>query len=711
MERFSKLSIVIILFALLAGFFAESLALRDGEHLPYRQELATDVKFWKKVFTEVSSNQYIIHDSQHLSVIYTIVSFDSTVNERIRQRHLKRLKEKYEELLNQFHYSQKDTTNLQLWEQRVFDQFKLIQEEDKFQKAIRRIRAQQGIREAFETGLRRSFAYLPMMREIFQRYDLPEELVFMPHIESSFNIHAGSRAGAKGMWQFMWSTARYYMRINNLVDQRFDPIYSTEAAARLLKRNYQDLHDWALAITAYNHGLAGMKRAKAKFGGDYLKIREGYLKRSFGFASKNFYPEFLAAVEIMDSLDYYFPNIEQHPPFSFTEIELPKTVNIRQFAKALNLNIAELRELNPSYKNVVWSGQMSMKKGYWLRLPVPANTQRALAYLGAGTPPVAKAETEIAANMKQADALVPVSFTKPFVSPGEGSTVNAPDMLDENARSMTSMEIIEPRLVMLSKPGIQTGDETRYDLDMIDLAVQPAGPPQPQTAAVAAQDGAPGLDEMPALALGKPRVDDLSSLPVITADVFAVAYQQNNVPAIAQRAVEPEESATSTLPEVEPEEGYEPTPTAQHSITIAEIRDILAQRLGVEGNTIVVFPNETIGHVAEWLEVSAGYLRSLNGLRYGSKLYSGQILKLDFPHVSQEQFLMRRVGYHVNLIEEMLEGKSEVRLVEHTVNPGENLWSISRKRYNFPANLLLYFNDVNKLEQLYPGDTIKLPMI
>ena len=353
-------------------------------------ELRSDIKFWKKVFCETSSDQYIIHDSQYLSIIYTVFTFESSVSERKRSRYLKQIKDKYEKLLLKLHYSEGDTSNLLGWEKHVFEQFQSIDEKDKFRIATRRIRAQQGIKEKFVNGLERSFSYLPFMEDIFKRYNLPRELIYMPHIESSFNINATSKAGAKGMWQFMWSTGRYYLKMNRIVDERFDPIYSSEAAAKLLKRNYSDLQDWALAVTAYNHGLAGMKRAKKRFNGNYLEIREGYLKRSFGFASKNFYPEFLAVVEIMDSLQYYFPLIKQHPDYSFKEITVENPVNIPRLARHLGVNINELKRLNPAYKNKVWRGQRDITRGYNIRLPNGIDLEKAQAFIGFDNKPADK---------------------------------------------------------------------------------------------------------------------------------------------------------------------------------------------------------------------------------------------------------------------------------------------------------------------------------
>lgn len=685
MERF-KLPGIIVTLLLVFGISG-----LQANQMPYRKELNSDVRFWKLVFSEISSNQYIIHDSDHLSIIYTIITFDSTVSHRARQRYLRSVKDKYEKLLLKLERS--DTTNLENWEQKVFEKFKKIDDEDKYRRAVRRIRAQQGIREKFVKGVKQSSAYLPIMEEIFKRHGLPRELVYMPHIESSFNIHAISRAGARGMWQFMWGTARYFMRMDRIVDQRFDPIYSTEAAAKLLKKNYEGLQNWALAITAYNHGLAGMKRAKRRFGNDYLKIRENYLRRSFGFASKNFYPEFLAIVDIMDSLQYYLPEIKQSPPFTFSEVKLGNSINLTRLSKELNLSKSELKTLNPSFKNSAWYG-ITTKREYTLRLPAHVDMEKALAFLGR-TPSVPKKEVQEPDEppIKVFASLHDVSFQKPEVEPGNENPVIAFEPVLDEQRNENLIDGIPA--FAYQKPGVEVNPQINASLFSKKDFLRNRNNEQ--------------QDNLLAMAFEKPEVDPAGTI------VNNIQFDWNSQPIVEAK----EEEIETSSPEPPADDGLiasrENTNAhidkASNSISLDEIRDILVNRLAVKSNHIVIFPNETIGHIADWLQVSASYLRTLNGLKYGHKIYSGQRLRLDFSYVSPEQFCARRLNYHMGLVISELNGRSELKLVNHTVSPGETLWNISRSRSKIPVNLLHYFNDLNKLEQLYPGDIIKLPII
>ena len=167
------------------------------------------------------------------------------------------------------------------------------------------MRCQVGQQDRFQAGLIRSGAYMDRMRAIFSAHGLPADLAFLPHVESSFNTNAYSKFGAAGMWQFTRSTGKRFMTVDYVLDERRDPIAAAHAAARLLKENHERLGSWPLAITAYNHGAAGMQRAKAAHG-DYPGIFTSYKGRTFKFASRNFYSEFLAARRVASDYRRYF---------------------------------------------------------------------------------------------------------------------------------------------------------------------------------------------------------------------------------------------------------------------------------------------------------------------------------------------------------------------------------------------------------------------
>src|SRR5882757_6867690 len=226
-------------------------------------------------------------------------------------------------------------------------------------------------RRAGRAGLERSSQWEVHIEQAFANLGLPAELAVLPHVESSFNPAAYSKVGAAGLWQFMRSTGRRYMRIDNAVDDRMDPFRATEAAAQLLAYNYRLLGTWPLALTAYNHGAEGMRRAKESLGtDDIVKILRGYHGKTFGFASRNFYVSFLAALEIDRNPEKYFPGVERGTELRFQEIIVPGFVQMSSLSRALKIDQQRLRELNPALLRSVWDGQRHVPKAYHLRLPI-----------------------------------------------------------------------------------------------------------------------------------------------------------------------------------------------------------------------------------------------------------------------------------------------------------------------------------------------------
>ena len=183
-------------------------------------------------------------------------------------------------------------------------------------------------------------------------------------------MHAYSKVGASGVWQFMPSTARRFMRIDDAVDERLDPIVSTRAAARFLRENYDRLGTWPLAITAYNHGPAGIARAVRETGTtDIGTIVEKYRGPSFKFASRNFYAEFLAALDVERNYRKYFGTLPLFPPLKHDEVPLPHYVPIASVVRCAGGDEDAFRELNPGLLPAVYTGRQRVPRDYTVRLP------------------------------------------------------------------------------------------------------------------------------------------------------------------------------------------------------------------------------------------------------------------------------------------------------------------------------------------------------
>ena len=227
--------------------------------------------------------------------------------------------------------------------------------------------------EAYTTRLRNKVSfilaaanfYMPLFEEALDAYDLPLELKYLPIIESALNPTALSRQRASGLWQFMLRTGKIYgLENNSLVDERRDPIKSTWAAARYLKDLYNIYKDWNLVLAAYNCGPGNVNKAIRRAGGatDYWEIYPFLPKETRGYV-----PGFIAANYVMH---YYCehgicPMDTQLPPTSDT-IHIHKDLNLNQVAGVCNIDIEQLRSLNPQYKKDIVPGN---SKTYILRLP------------------------------------------------------------------------------------------------------------------------------------------------------------------------------------------------------------------------------------------------------------------------------------------------------------------------------------------------------
>jgi len=261
---------------------------------PLLPGLEGPVEFWKQIFTRYSSNEVVFHDPVEPTRIYSVVAIPE--NDQAR-------------------------ASIERERARIIADFDLREEDN-------RVRAQRGVKERFLAGLKAAGKYLQQMQKIFRDEGVPVELTYLPLVESSFNLRARSSAGAVGIWQFMPGTARKFMRVNKSVDERKDPVVSTRAAARLLKENYKIFGNWPLAVTAYNHGTEGIQRGVGAVESDNLvDIIRVYRSPTFGFASKSFYAEFLAALEVAKNSDAYFPAVlVQADPVESAPAEKPAPI-------------------------------------------------------------------------------------------------------------------------------------------------------------------------------------------------------------------------------------------------------------------------------------------------------------------------------------------------------------------------------------------------
>jgi len=266
------------------------------------------VDFWKKIYTQYGADDVVIHDRVYVNLIYGVATSE-TQSDKISdiQTALREIQAKLDMPADLSESSAQIVEAITA--QGLTTTTGLIDD------LLASIHTQLGIKERFRDGVIRSGRYVNKFREIMNSQGVPEELALLPLVESSFQ-NARSKAGAVGVWQFTTGTGRSYLRISSKVDERLDPVRSSEAAARLMRDNYSSLGAWPLAITAYNHGRGGMLQAQKLYGSELPAIIDGYRGPVFGYASMNFYSEFMAAVEVYGNYSEYFGELVLETPSS-----------------------------------------------------------------------------------------------------------------------------------------------------------------------------------------------------------------------------------------------------------------------------------------------------------------------------------------------------------------------------------------------------------
>jgi len=348
--------------------------------------LKPQVDFWIGIFATYGKRQVVIHDSERLDRIYSVVDFSDLDQEGLSEVEIELAmkdeeeaeKERVRSLLRRLDTLDPRVDALTEEEQRIVALFADDRTAGKFGAAASedRLRGQRGVRERFARGIQTAHAYFPTMERIFSEEGVPVEITRLPLVESCFNMHAYSKVGAVGVWQFMPATARNYMRVNGTVDERLDPIAATHAAARFMRDNYQRLGTWPLAIKAYNHGPAGIARAVREVGTtDPATIIENYKGPAYKFASRNFYPEFLAALQVERNYRRYFGDLVLDPPLQIDTVAVPTSTTITTAARCAGTDTWQLTSLNPSLLPIVHTGRAPIPSGYELRVPRGSGAQ------------------------------------------------------------------------------------------------------------------------------------------------------------------------------------------------------------------------------------------------------------------------------------------------------------------------------------------------
>ncbi|HXQ31520.1 MAG TPA: LysM peptidoglycan-binding domain-containing protein [Steroidobacteraceae bacterium] len=677
---------------------------------PRPPQLEPDVQFWQRIYTKVTTQAGLLHDDRYLDVVYEELTFAPGLSPRERSDLVDAARTKYERMLRKLASSPQE--HLTDDEQRVLKLFPPNVGSAALREAADHVRFQLGQADRFKEGLTRAGAWERHVEETLQKQGLPPELSALPHVESSFNPRAYSKVGAAGMWQFMRSTGRRWLRVDNVVDERLDPYKSTVAAAQFLGINYSILGTWPLALTAYNHGVGGMRRAKELMGtDDIVTILRSYQSRSFGFASRNFYVSFLAALEIDRDVDRFFGQLERLPPDTSRTLRLPHYIPVTALERALGTDRETLRGLNLALMDPVWNGQRFVPRGFELRIPAAGvkEPDRLLAAVAAGER-FADQKRDAAHRVRRGETLERIA-TAYAVRPAELLALNG----------LTDPKSIKPGMT-LKLPPLQPISAAAA----VSAAAAPvqaaAGASSPEVYVVRSGDVLSdiarrfGLSE--AALMSQNAISDRDFLfegqtlnvaktpsPVIAA-VPAEPASHDEAP--AEEARVEIESARSKPQPVSREQAAEYGPGLVPGIESAASAD--PSDYSVAGDTAIVQGAETLGHFADWLSVSASRLRALNHMPAGSVLALGRRIRLDLSRVDAATFEERRMRFHRQLQDDFFQRYKIIGHERHRLKSGESLWTLTQKT-NVPVWLLRQYNPETDFTTVRVGTMVVLPKV
>jgi membrane-bound lytic murein transglycosylase D len=357
------------LYLLITFFISPIFSFAADFDAPY---LKDNIEFWKNIYSSFDSNQVIFFDMQDPKIIYYVMDLPKIPNEISAPKFSKEVslqRDKIKKILDAIQFEEEFIEEKNELYEKIKDILGKI-ELNPESKMSDRLRTQSGLKSQFELGLKLSGRYMEEMKLLLKSMNMPEDLIALVFVESLFYLHAVSHASAAGPWGIMKETALASgIHVNNLVDERRDPLIATKAAANYLKKSYENLKSWPLAITSYNYGYSGTLRASLKLEtNDLEKVLKEHYSPIFGFASKNYYAEFLAAKEVLDNEDKYFPGVKKEAAWKYEIIELVHPLKITDLFATQKFTKTEISQLNPSLSNRVLEGKEILPPKYALRI-------------------------------------------------------------------------------------------------------------------------------------------------------------------------------------------------------------------------------------------------------------------------------------------------------------------------------------------------------
>lgn len=745
---------------MLLGLAVLPLWAQSPDLFPQPPQLKPAVDFWIRVYTEVNTQSGFLHDARNLSVIYERLDLNRNEIERVRTN----IRDDLAVLASgkRDGLTVRQQNILDLWPNNVSNQI--------LRTASDNVRWQLGQSDRFLGGLQRSGAYKSHINEVIGQKNLPIELGVLPHVESSFNPSAYSSAAAAGMWQFTPVTGKRFMRIDYIVDERMDPYTSTSAAMSLLEYNYSVLGTWPLALTAYNHGAGGISRAVRETGTtDIEEIIANYRGRRFGFASRNFYPQFLAVVHVENNAERYFGDVSFDSAPKFQEIRTDAFIDAEVFASSIGVSFEQLSADNPALRPIVWEGNKRIPQGYPIKVRQNFASGADLLSLIPSDYKFAVQTPDIAYVVERGDSLSLIAgrFNTSVSRLVSLNQLASRHRIQIGQRILLPQDDVDPNQLVAAAAGIappdglytvQRGDTvsriaTRYSIEEAELLSE-NGISNPQLIYPGQQIRLPGFLPLSAANSGNTGLDINSSLlsqedlideivEAENAEVMSSGFNNETNPEdnllaadrVQPQIEEPNQLAINTSIE-EPSASNEiflDEQTSQQAVTLEEEQaialdpnidvtendDQLTESLSADpsdyrvanNNSIEIQASETLGHYADWLGIRAWDIRRLNNMAYRDPVIIGERINLAFSEVGAPEFELKRKDYHVNLQQEFFANYRIQGAENYKVKSGDNVGNIARRRYAAPIWLLRQYNPDLDFNRIQIGQEIIFPVL
>jgi membrane-bound lytic murein transglycosylase D len=517
------------------------------------------------------------------------------------------------------------------------------------------------------------------------------------------------------MWQFLRSTAQRFMRVDYVVDERLDPYAATYGAMELLEFNHNVLGTWPLALTAYNHGANGIARAVRDVGSDDIgQIIEEYQGPRFGFASRNFYPQFLAALQIDSNYEDYYGalDLDFHP--SFYEEEMESYVSAEDLSRNLSVSLANLQRDNPALQPAVWSGTKRIPKGYSIKV-------RSDVLLGGN---LLASLNDLPLTTLYSEQIPDLSYV---VRRGDSLSVIAEryrttilELVAINQlRDRNTIRIGQQLLLPQQNGSIPTlvvNDGTPLDIPSNGQYVVRRG----DTLSIIAERYRVSVDSL--VALNSFNNQGLifpgqslrlqNEMPVQTTPTRVIAavgedsIEDNEIDLVPEMGVEVQAELDATLAAVEAEVMLE----ENKAQLLADLSADPADYSVASDGSIEIQAIETLGHYADWLGIRTQILRNLNGLAFRDPVVIGGRLRLDFSEVDLATFENRRRQFHRDLQQQYFATYRIQQTEEYSIQRRDFLETLTRQR-SVPMWLFRQYNPEVSFERLQIGQVIVFPVV